>query len=87
MVARILMPLTMGFLVILMDLEGRRLARHSPTSCENKTGKHHSKTMPTEGTPSRNEDMKTQRMVTPLKLPQDYATLAYDDQRIGYARS
>ena len=31
--------------------------------------------------------MKTHRMVTPLKLPQDYATLAYDDQGIGYARS
>ena len=87
MVARTLMPLTTGFLVILVDnLEGRCLARHSPTSPEHKIGDITTK-IPTEDTSSRNEDLKTQEMVTPLTLPQDDATLAYDDQGIEYARS
>ena len=43
--------------------------------------------IPTEDTALRDEDMKTQEMVTPLTLPQDDATLDYDDQGIGYARS
>ena len=43
--------------------------------------------IPTEDTSSRNEDLKTQEMVTPLTLPEDDATLAYNDQGIEYARS
>ena len=88
MVARTLMPLTTGFLVILVDnLEGRCLARHSPTSPEHKIGDIKNKTIPTEDTSSRDEDLKAQEMVTPLTLPQDDATLDYDDQGIGYAIS
>ena len=44
--------------------------------------------IPTETTPSMSEDMKTQKMGDTLdKNPQDDATLAYDDQAIGYAKS
>ena len=49
--------------------------------------RHHDKMIPTEITSSVDEDMKTQKMVIPLTVPQEDATLAYDDQGIGYAKS
>ena len=82
-VASTLNPLTTGFLVI---LEGDILPDITHTFWT-QVWQHHEKTVPIEDTFSRNEDIKTSKMVTPSTLPQDDATLAYDDQGIGYARS
>ena len=77
------MPPTTGFPVILMDnLEGRRLARHSPTSSEHKIGhttarRCQQKVRPQGMRAWRPEDGDT------FEIAQDYETLAYDDQGMG----
>ena len=86
MVASTFKPLTIGFPVILVGNREEDALPDIHPHLLNTRFATPEQTMPTEDTSSRNDDMKTQRMVIPLNMRQDDATLAYDDQGIGYAR-